>query len=569
MPNRYPQTSQEFMQLPWSGIEPFYQELASRSLDAANVNQFLLDWTALSQLWYEAYQRLYVGITMDTTDQRAEQAYNDFLDTIYPAVQDAEQRLKEKLLASGLQPEGFDVPLAILRMEAAIFRNENLPLLSEELKLGTEYDKIAGGQTVEWEGNELTLLQLQPVYQEPDRERRERAWRLAAGRQLADREAINELWGRMMAVRRQIAENAGLPDFRAYMWSKRLRFDYTPEDCDTFHRAIEQVVVPAAQRLYERRRQRLGVDQLRPWDLDVDPFSRPPLRPFEKVADLEQKTSTIFHRVDPQLGEYFEIMRRENLLDLENRVGKAPGGYCTDFLAIRRPFIFTNAVGVHDDVQTLIHEGGHAFHVFEASHLPYYQYFQVPLEFAEVASMGMELLAAPYLAADAGGFYTQADAARAFADNLERSLLVWPYLAVVDAFQHWAYTHPEQGSDPAACDVRWTELWRRFMPGVDWSGLEQELVTGWHRKGHIHTDPFYYVEYGLALLGALQVWRNALGDQSAAVAAYRQALALGYSVPLSQLFATAGARFAFDAGTLGEVVDLMLHQIDKLESKQI
>lgn len=568
MPNRYPQTSQEFMQLPWSGIEPFYQELAGRSLDAANVNQFLLDWTALSQLWYEAYQRLYVGITMDTTDQQAEQAYNDFLDNIYPAVQDAEQRLKEKLLASGLQPEGFDVPLAILRMEAAIFRNENLPLLSEELKLGTEYDKIAGGQTVEWEGKELTLLQLQPVYQETDRERRERAWRLAAGRQLADREAINELWGRMIAVRRKIAENAGLPDFRAYMWRKRLRFDYTPEDCDTFHRAIEQVVVPAAQRLYERRRQRLGVDQLRPWDLDVDPFSRPPLRPFEKVADLEHKTSAIFHRVDPQLGEYFEIMRRENLLDLENRVGKAPGGYCTDFLAIRRPFIFTNAVGVHDDVQTLIHEGGHAFHVFEASHLPYYQYFQVPLEFAEVASMGMELLAAPYLAADAGGFYTQADAARAFADNLERGLLFWPYMAVVDAFQHWAYTHPEQGSDPAACDARWTELWRRFMPGVDWSGLEQELVTGWHRKGHIHTDPFYYVEYGLALLGALQVWRNALGDQSAAVAAYRQALSLGYSVPLPQLFATAGARFAFDAGTLGELVDLVLDMIERLESQQ-
>ncbi len=486
MPPKYPQTSQEFMQLPWSGIEPFYQELAGRSLDAANVNQFLLDWTALSQLWYEAYQRLYVGITMDTTDQQAEQAYNDFLDTIYPAVQDAEQRLKEKLLASGLQPDGFDVPLAILRMEAAIFRNENLPLLSEELKLGTEYDKIAGGQTVEWEGKELTLLQLQPVYQEPDRERRERAWRLAAGRQLADREAINELWGRMMAVRRQIAENAGLPDFRAYMWRKRLRFDYTPEDCDTFHRAIEQVVVPAAQRLYERRRQRLGVDQLRPWDLDVDPFSRPPLHPFEKVADLEQKTSTIFHRVDPQLGEYFEIMRRENLLDLENRVGKAPGGYCTEFLAIRRPFIFTNAVGVHDDVQTLIHEGGHAFHVFEASHLPYYQYFQVPLEFAEVASMGMELLAAPYLAADAGGFYTQADAARAFADNLERSLLFWPYMAVVDAFQHWVYTHPEQGSDPAACDAA---LDRAMAALYAWCGLERAGAGAGHRLAPQGTYP--------------------------------------------------------------------------------
>jgi oligoendopeptidase F len=556
------------MQLPWSSIEPFYQELAGRDLNAANVNQFLLDWTALAKLRQETYERLYVGITVDTTDKQAEQAYNDYLDIIYPGVQAAEQVLKEKLLLSGLEPEGFDVPLAILRSEAGIFRSENVPLLSEEYKLGAEYDRIAGGQTVEWEGKELTLLQLQPIYQEPDRGRRERAWRLAAARQLADRGAINELWGKMMAVRRQIAANAGLPDFRTYMWRKRLRFDYTPEDCDTFHRAIEQVVVPAAQRLYERRRQRLGVETLRPWDLEVDPFSRPPLHPFETVAELEERTSAIFHQVDPQLGEYFEIMRRESLLDLENRVGKAPGGYCTDFLNIQRPFIFTNAVGVHDDVQTLIHEGGHAFHVFEASALPYFQHFQTPLEFAEVASMGMELLAAPYLAAEAGGFYTQSDAARAFADNLERSLLFWPYMAVVDAFQHWAYTHPEQGSDPATCDAQWAELWRRFMPGVDWSGLEQELVTGWHRKGHIHTDPFYYVEYGLALLGALQVWRNALRDQAAAVAAYREALSLGYSVPLPQLFATAGARFAFDAGILGEVVDLILHTIDRLESQQ-
>jgi oligoendopeptidase F len=557
------------MQLPWSSIEPYYQELAGRALDAANVNQFLLDWTTLSQLWYESYQRLYVGITVDTTDQQAEQAYNNFLDNIYPPVQAAEQQLKEKLLASGLQPEGFEVPLAILRMEAGIFCSENLPLLAGELKLGAEYEKIVGGQTVEWEGKELTLPQLQPVYQEPDRERRERAWRLAAARQLADRLAINELWGKMMAVRRQIAANAGQPDFRAYMWQKRLRFDYTPEDCDSFHRAIEQVVVPAARRLYEKRRQRLGVEQLRPWDLEVDPFSRPPLQPFKTVAELEQKTSAIFHQVHPQLGEYFEIMRGENLLDLENRMGKAPGGYCTDFLVIRRPFIFTNAVGVHDDVQTLIHEGGHAFHVFEARQLPYYQYFQVPLEFAEVASMGMELLAAPYLVADAGGFYTPAEAARAFADNLERSLLFWPYMAVVDAFQHWVYTHPEQGSDPAACDAKWAGLWGRFMPGVDWSGLEAELVTGWQRKGHIHTDPFYYVEYGLALLGALQVWRNALQNQPAAVAAYRQALSLGYSVPLPQLFATAGARFAFDAGTLGEVVDLVLRTIEELESQQM
>ncbi len=551
----------------WPRIQPFYQELGERSLDASTVSQFLADWTALTKLWYEAYQRLYVASTVDTTDQDAEQRYNDFLDHIYPNVQEAEQGIKEKLLASGLQPDGFEVPLRILGAEAELFRPDNLPLLAQELKLGMEHEKITGAQTVQWEGEELTLLQLQPAFQDPDRERRERAWRLAAGRQAADRGAINALWGRMMELRRQLAANAGLPDYRQYRWQKQLRFDYTPQDCQVFHRAIEQVAVPASRVLYEKRRRQLGVDRLRPWDLEVDPQGRLPLRPFETVPELEAKTSAIFRQVDPELGEYFEVMRREGLLDLDNRVGKAPGGYCTDFPVVRRPFIFTNAVGVHDDVQTLLHEGGHAFHVFEAGHMPYFQHFQVPLEFMEVASMAMEMLASPYLTVDQGGFYSPAEAARARLEHLERSLLFWPYMAVVDAFQHWAYTHPG-GGNPEQCDAKWAELWERFMPGVDWSGLEDDLVTGWQRKAHIHTDPFYYIEYGLALMGAVQVWRNAMADQPRAVADYRKALSLGYSVPLPKLYAAAGARFAFDSETLGEVVDLMLEVIDELESQQ-
>jgi oligoendopeptidase F len=560
-----PQTSLEFMRLSWSEIEPFYRALADRSLSAANVESWLADWSALTRLWYETYQRLYVGVTVDTNDPQAERSYDHFLAEIYPAVQAGEQTLKEKLLDSGLEPAKFEVPLRILRAEADLFRQENLPLLAEELKQGTEYDRIIGDQTIEWDGQEVTLPQLQTVYQEADRSRRETAWRKAAQRHLADREAINDLWEREMRVRKALADNAGRSDYRLYRWQKLLRFDYTPQDCDQFHRAIEEVVVPAARKLYEKRRKRLGVERLRPWDLDVDSLGRPPLRPFETIAELEEKTAAIFHRVDPQLGAYFEIMRREGLLDLDNRKGKAPGGYCTDFLVARRPFIFANSVGVHDDVQTLLHEGGHAFHVFESNDLPYYQQQQVPIEFAEVASMGMELLASPYLTADQGGFYTAAEAAQARAEMLERSLLFWPYMAVVDAFQHWAYTHHALASHPEACDAHWASLWERFMPGVDWSGLEVEKATGWQRKGHIHSDPFYYIEYGLALLGAVQVWHNALSDQAGAVAAYRGALALGYTVPLPQLYAAAGAQFSFAAGTLRQAVDLMLDTIEALE----
>ena len=556
------------MQWSWPEIEPYFQDLAGRELSAQNVHEWLLDWTRLNERLHETLQRLYVAITVDTTDREAQQRYEYFLDEIFPPSQAADQKLKEKLLASGLEPAGFEVPLRDLRAEINLFREVNLPLLAREMKLSAEYDKIIGAQTVEWEGREATILQLQPVYQDLDRDRRERAWRLAAARQLADREVINRLWTKLMDLRRQLSDNAGLPDYRAYRWQQLLRFDYTPQDCELFQQAIEKVVVPAARRSYERRRHRLGVDKLRPWDLDVDPLGRPPLRPFQDAGELESKSAAIFHQVDPQLGAYFEIMRREGLLDLENRKGKAPGGYCTDFPAARRPFIFMNAVGIHEDVQTLLHEGGHAFHVFETRNLPFYHQLRVGMEFAEVASMGMEFLASPYLIEQAGGFYSKTESARARIEHLDSSLRFWPYMAVVDAFQHWVYMHHQAATDPANCDARWAELWERFMIGQDWDELEEEKVTGWQRKLHILQTPFYYIEYGLAQLGAVQVWRNALADQASAVSAYRKALSLGGTVTLPQLFATAGAKFAFDPGTVQQAVDLIEKNIAELETVQ-
>ncbi|HEX9617263.1 MAG TPA: M3 family metallopeptidase, partial [Anaerolineales bacterium] len=358
MSNSLPQSIQEFMQLSWSQIEPFYRDLERRPLNETTLTAWMEDWSDLSRMVHETYRRLYVATTRDTTDEDRERRYAVFLDEVYPPARAAAQTLKEKLLASNLQPAGFEIPLRNLRAQAELFRGENLPLLSEELKLATEYDRIVGAQTVVWDGQEMTLAQLQIVYQEPDRTKREKAWLLDAGRWLADREAINDLWAKQLEVRGRLAENASLPDYRAYRWRQLLRFDYSPEDCTRFHQAIEEVVVPAAHRIYEKRRKRLGLEVLRPWDLLVDPFGRPPLSPFGTVSELEEKTASIFHRVDQQLGDYFETMRREGLLDLENRKGKAPGGYCDDFKATRRPFIFMNAVGLHDDVQTLLHEGG-------------------------------------------------------------------------------------------------------------------------------------------------------------------------------------------------------------------
>lgn len=562
-----PQSAAGMLSWSWDQFQSYYEDLFERALTADSVADYLADWTRLSERLDEVYSRLYVATTVNTADSDAEKAFGAFLDGIYPKSQEAEQKLKTRLLESRLEPENFALPLLKMKTDAEIYRDANLPLLTREQKMDVEYNKTIGAQAVEWEGRELTLSQLQPVFQEPDRERRESAWRLASSRQLADRAAINQLWKDFIQLRLQLAANAQQPDFRALRWKQMKRFDYTPEDCRRFHQAIEAVAVPAATRIYEKRRKRLGLRSLRPWDLDVDPLGRSPLRPFQTGEELQTKAAAMFHQVDPQLGGYFQQMIQEGLLDLENRKNKAPGGYCITFAACRSPFIFMNAVGVHDNVQTLLHEGGHAFHVYEMRPLPYHQQLEVGMEFAEVASMAMELLASPYLEKKEGGFYTQAEAARARIEHLERNILFFPYMAVVDAFQHWVYENPSEAQDASQCDACWTKLWKRFIPGVDWSGLEEQLATGWHRKLHIHCLPFYYVEYGLALLGSVQIWSRALKNQSAAVKDYRKALALGGTASLPQLYATAGAKFTFDEAPLKQAIELMESTLESLEDK--
>ncbi|MGB6066231.1 MAG: M3 family oligoendopeptidase [Desulfomonilaceae bacterium] len=561
-----PKDAKELIDWSWTHFEPYYADLIQRPLSSETVAGFLADWTSLSEVIDETYSRLHVATTVNTADEKAKQQYHAFLDEAYPRSEDAEQKLKHKLLAQNSVPAGFEMPMLKMRTEAQIYREENLPLLVREHKLSMEYDKIISAQTVEWKGREITIVQLRPVFQSIDRPSRENAWRLAAQRQLEDRESIAALWAEFIDLREKLAMNAGFGDYRSYRWKQLLRFDYTPEDCKSFRDAIAEIVVPAATRICERRRKLLKLPKLRPWDLEVDTLGRPPLAPFRGVAELQAGVATIFHRLDPELAGYFDTMVQEGLLDLDNRKNKAPGGYCTEFAASKRPFIFMNAVGIHDDIQTLLHESGHAFHAFERNRLPYYQQRQVGMEFSEVASMAMELLASPYLAAEDGGFYSRADAARARVEHLERSILFWPYMAVVDAFQHWVYENISEARRPANCDAQWKRISERFMPWVDWTGLEQELATGWHRKLHIHTVPFYYVEYGLAQLGAVQVWENVSKDQVGAVAAYRSALALGGTVSLPALFAAAGAKFAFDAATLDSGVSAIEETIRSLDS---
>ncbi len=562
-----PSEINSFMDWAWTRVEPYYKNLESRPLDITNVDAWLRDWTRLGDLLIETHARLRATVDLDTFDVQAEKRYNDFLDGIYPASQAANQRLKEKLLASGLVPAGFEVPLSKIRLEAALFHPENLSLLTQEHKLVSRYNKIIAEQTVLWNGQELTLQQLRQAGDNQDRPTRAKIWHLANGRNLEDRPALNRLWVEFMLLRANLAHNSGESGYLEFRWKQMLRQDYSPADCQEFQGAIESVVVPAASRVYEKHRRRLALDSLRPWDLDQDlyPLEIPALPTYGSPSDLQDRCADIFTNLDPQLAEYYRLMLDEGYLDLQNRKGKAPGGYCTGFPVTRRSFIFMNAVGRSSDVRTLLHESGHAFHNFERFKLPYMQQRIVGLEFAEVASMAMELLAYPFLSAEKGGFYDPSDVRRFQISHLEHILQFWPYMAVVDVFQHWVYTHHDLASDPARCDQKWLELWQRFFPAVDWSGLDIQAMTGWHRKQHIFRAPLYYVEYGLAQLGAVQVWRNSIQDPSGALNRYRYALRLGGTASLPDLYLAAGTKLAFDQETLGEAVSYIEAAIVDLE----
>ncbi|RPJ24348.1 MAG: M3 family oligoendopeptidase [Chloroflexi bacterium] len=567
--NILPTDAKSILALQWTDYEPYYQELEARQLSKENIEAWLDDWSTLAATADEHYWRLFIGTTVNTADKEVEERFNRYIEEIQPEVKTAEQKLKAKLLASGLSPKGFETGLRRVQAEAEIFTEENLPLLAEEQKLITEYNKITGSLTIRWEGEERTITQMFPLLYETDRSIRERAWNAIQSRVIKERQNINDLWERFMPLRLKIAENADMPDYRAYAWKQKFRFDYSPEDCKSFHAAIEEVVVPAATRAYENRRQRLGVDTLRPWDVNVDPLATTPIKPYESIDEFKTKSRAIFEHVHPKFGEYFQIMMAEGLLDLESRKNKAPGGYSLGLHVAHRPFVFINNTNTPWDVQTMLHEGGHAFHEFERAHVNFYQRGEIylPAEFGEVASMSMELLASPYKTKEFGGFYTESEAARAMIELLEGFITFWPYMALVDAFQHWIYENPAEGSIASKCEERWAELWDRFMPGIDYSGLEDNKRTYWHRQSHIFESPFYYVEYGLALLGAVQVWSNARQDQKQAVDDYRKALALGATVPLPQLFAAAGAKFAFDAQTLKAAVDLMEEVIGEMEAE--
>jgi oligoendopeptidase F len=568
--NRYVPESYPHQWLPesielksWDQIEPWYQELMAKPVETAGeLERWLIDAGELNAVVDEEGVKRYIAMTCQTDDAEREALYLAYVREIEPKLKPIQNTIRSRFLdapcRSELPHERYAVLWRAFENRRALFREANIPRETELAELQQQYQKVTGAMTVTFRGEERTLAQMAPLLEETDRAVRQEAWELSANRRLEDREILDGLFDRMLRLRIEIAREAGLSSFVEYAFRDRERFDYGIAETVRFQEAVERVVVPLMRQLHLQRRTALGAETLRPWDVSVDPLGRPPLRPFDDVAQLAEGAETIFRDVDEELGDQFAFLRSRQLLDLANRKGKAPGGYQTTLEDARLPFIFMNAVGLDSDVRTLLHEGGHAFHTLACRGEPLPAYRQCPLEFCEVASMTMELLGARRL----DPFYEPRNADRSNRRLLEGIVLILPWIATVDAFQHWIYTHPDHTRDQRK--GAWNELLDRFGGLVDWSGDAEARDHSWHRQLHIFLYPFYYIEYGIAQLGALQIWQRYLSDRSEAVASYRKALELGGSRPLPELFTAAGIRFDFGDELIASLMETIRSELERL-----
>ncbi len=485
-----------------SQLEKLYRQLLDRKIgDVQELKDWLEDFSELASAVDEYGSRRYIGKSCHTDDEEIKKRFLQFVEEVEPRTKPMAFALQKRYLESPLRRKldrhRFDVMDRRWQAEVEIFREQNVPIETEVTRIVTQYDQINGRMTVNFRGEELTVQQIARFLEEPDRTTRQEAWESSSRRRLEDREAIEAIFETLLPLREKLAHNAGLSDFRAYQWKANKRFDYTPEDCLRFADAIAEICVPMVRRLDRQRAEELRLPIIRPWDSAVDVKGRPPLRPFDQnhIDVFVRKTREIFNRLSPALAADFDQLRRHGNLDLQSRKGKQPGGYLMPLEQSRQPFIFMNAVGMQRDVETLLHEGGHAFHHLAAAGEDLVFLRSAPMEFCEVASMSMELLGSEHL----GVFYDEAGAARAKRKLIEGIIQFFPWMAIIDSFQHWLYTHP--GHRREQRQAKWLDLMNRFCGAVDWTGLEPVRESLWQRQGHLFHAPFYYVEYGIAQLG--------------------------------------------------------------------
>lgn len=567
IPSRPPRNfiGENFSFSSWEDLKSLYEELLNRNLESVeNLQQWFIDRSELEAYLSENFAWRYIRQTCDTANEELIQELQFFITEIQPNLVAYGNKLDQKAIAhpliGELKEKGFDITIRGMKKAIEIFREVNIPLMTEAQSEERKYGAIAGAMTVTLDGEEMTLQKAGDRLQSLDRQVRETAWRAISERRFQDREKLDELLDKLISLRNQIAQNADFENYRDYMFAAMGRFDYTPQDCFDFHQSVAESVVPILNELASERQAKLGLNQLRPWDHKVDIDGKEPLKPFTNGDDLLDKTIRCFSRLDPYLGECLRIMKAMNHLDLESRKGKAPGGYNYPLSEIGVPFIFMNATSNLRDMVTLLHEGGHAVHSFLTRDLLLVNFKHTPSEVAELASMSMELLTMDYWDEF---FDNEDDLTRAKRKHLESILETLPWVATVDKFQHWMYENPTHNAEERG--NAWEQIFAEFSESVtDWSGLEPYRRYAWQRQLHIYEVPFYYIEYGIAQLGAIAIWKKYRENKTAGLKGYLDALRLGYTATIPEIYNTAQIPFDFSKDYIAELMNFVKSELESL-----
>ncbi|PCJ84390.1 MAG: oligoendopeptidase F [Flavobacteriales bacterium] len=549
----------------WEVLEPFFEDLKKRKINAVEeLEKWLKDRSELEAVLEEDLAWRYIKMSIDTADESLTKSYEFFVQEINPKVAPYSNELDKKLLdcplLNELNEEKYRIYLRSVKKRIEIFREENIPLLTQLQTESQKYMAITGKMSIEQDGKELTMQQAGKLLESTDRKLRETVFTKMAERRAQDVDELNELFNHLIKLRHKVAQNAGFENYRDYMFAAMGRFDYSVQDCRNFHESIAREIVPIVRDFHLERKEKLGLDALRPWDMDVDITGKPPLKPFEKSEELVTKTALCFREIRPFFADCIETMNTMGHLDLESRKGKAPGGYNYPLHEIGVPFIFMNAVGSLSDVTTMVHEGGHAIHSFLTRKLELTDFKSTPSEVAELASMSMELISMENWEVF---FENENELKRAKQEQMQRGIQILPWIATVDKFQHWIYENPEHSVEERT--AKWVEILDEFGTGVsDWSGFEEARSNSWQKQLHIFEVPFYYIEYGMAQLGAVAMWRNYKQHPQQALDGYEAFMKLGYTKSIPEIYGAAGIKFDFSGEYVKELAGFVRDELAKI-----
>ena len=561
---------EDFIVTNWESIEPFFQNLVTRDINSkAALEQWLKDSSELEAVLSEDACWRQIKMTCDTENKSLEEAFVFFVTQLQPRIQPYADKLNRKLIESPftkeLDQQRYFTYLRSVKKNIDLFREENIPLQSDLSVLQQQFGVISGKMTIEVEGKEYTLQQAAKFLESHDRQLRESVYKKINERRLQDKEGLNDLYSQLVQKRHQVALNAGFQNYRDYKFAELGRFDYTKEDCYQFHDAVKKHVLPLVDKIQQAKKKKLGLANLRPWDLDAEPEGTEPLRPFKGAGELLEKSIACFEKVRPFFAECLRTMNTMHRFDLESRKGKAPGGYNCPLAETGAPFIFMNAAGQMSDVTTMVHEGGHAVHSFLAHPLELSAFKEYPMEIAEVASMAMELFSMEYWDVF---FPDNEELTRARGQQLERVITIFPWIATIDKFQHWVYENPAHTT--AERSAKWMEILKEFSTeSIDFTGLDEYRTYAWQRQLHLFEVPFYYIEYGIAQLGAIGLWMQYKQDKEAALDNYMRSLSLGGTTTLPKLYEAAGLKFNFSGDNIRELMKFVGGEMKESETQKI